>query len=714
MADVAKTVAIIFQGKDETSAAVAAVEKNLNTLSTTAGHAGANVKSSSDAINKLKDEVDAARAALDRAKTGFDGVGSSSSAAAEGLQKIVKGFSDTAKEAGASNDVVDRIEVALLRFAGSSGPMAALVATLATLGVALIKAGGEAREFKIALDNFSGGAIDSGKEFEFVQEVAMKLSTSITSTGAVYSSFLQQLEGTGISAAVAQNAFEGILAAFKGQGQSVEDASKGLSAFISAASDGDISLKDLEDKISKIPGGLRIFAEALGVPVEELKKLAENGALGKDEIELLAQALKDQDYKSLSPVKDALTDLWNVIKLFANDLGAEAIISGTLWAIQKAIQALTLVVVASTGLVSIFAQTLGNLGKSLMDLDYDGFMRRQEQIFNDIDDRVNKAKAKFLGLENSSSNASEKTKKNYGEMAKGFSDAADQTDERAIRLDKTLKDMGVDPKKFKEPIIEVTKLFEQLARNELATGAQIGAGFEAALKKTKSLEDLGKLGSELVIAYSKGKLSSDEFAKATAALAVQQDKILGPLNKTKNKVDEQAKAMAKQAEETRKAEESAKKYAIEMEKIASNERIKTIEARVKLNVAQIEADTARVKAAFESLNKGIESTGKVTEEILKGFKDIPSEFDPRFKVFEQQLQKETSFREQQFRLQKELTEAQIQAMRAQTKAMEAGDAFIKIDGSGLQPHLEAFMWEILRTIQARVNRDGLKMLLGAV
>jgi len=36
-----------------------------------------------------------------------------------------------------------------------------------------------------------------------------------------------------------------------------------------------------------------------------------------------------------------------------------------------------------------------------------------------------------------------------------------------------------------------------------------------------------------------------------------------------------------------------------------------------------------------------------------------------------------------------------------------------VDGAGLQPHLEAFMWEILRTIQVRVNQDGLEMLLGA-
>jgi ribosomal protein S9 len=69
-------------------------------------------------------------------------------------------------------------------------------------------------------------------------------------------------------------------------------------------------------------------------------------------------------------------------------------------------------------------------------------------------------------------------------------------------------------------------------------------------------------------------------------------------------------------------------------------------------------------------------------------------------------------REQSFELQKELTRAQIDAIKAQTRAVEGGDALIKIDGAGLQPQLEAFMWEILRTIQVRVNQQGLKLLLG--
>ena len=71
-------------------------------------------------------------------------------------------------------------------------------------------------------------------------------------------------------------------------------------------------------------------------------------------------------------------------------------------------------------------------------------------------------------------------------------------------------------------------------------------------------------------------------------------------------------------------------------------------------------------------------------------------------------------------MQKEITESQIKQMDANTKMLEAraealasGDAAITIDGSGLEPHLEAFMWEIVRAIQVRVNAEGLDMLLGS-
>ena len=87
-------------------------------------------------------------------------------------------------------------------------------------------------------------------------------------------------------------------------------------------------------------------------------------------------------------------------------------------------------------------------------------------------------------------------------------------------------------------------------------------------------------------------------------------------------------------------------------------------------------------------------------------------FGEKWHLFKDQVEKENEHRDRSFELQKELTEAQIAQMKAQTDALLKGDGLIKIDGAGLKPHLEAFMWEILSEIQVKVNKDGLKMLLG--
>jgi hypothetical protein len=50
--------------------------------------------------------------------------------------------------------------------------------------------------------------------------------------------------------------------------------------------------------------------------------------------------------------------------------------------------------------------------------------------------------------------------------------------------------------------------------------------------------------------------------------------------------------------------------------------------------------------------------------------------------------------------------------RLKVESLERGDALITVEGSGLQPHLEAFMWEILEAIQIRANATGAEFLLG--
>ena len=128
-------------------------------------------------------------------------------------------------------------------------------------------------------------------------------------------------------------------------------------------------------------------------------------------------------------------------------------------------------------------------------------------------------------------------------------------------------------------------------------------------------------------------------------------------------------------------------------------------------MARIQADAQKVVAAFDSINTGIQSTGETLSSLWDSLGSGDLSFSQMF-ALQRELDKESQRRDQEFRLQEDLTRKQIEMMDAQINALNNGDGVIKITGDGLQPHLEAFMWEILKAIQVRVNADGLKMLLG--
>ena len=163
----------------------------------------------------------------------------------------------------------------------------------------------------------------------------------------------------------------------------------------------------------------------------------------------------------------------------------------------------------------------------------------------------------------------------------------------------------------------------------------------------------------------------------------------------------------KAAEDAFKASET---YLLKMEELASNERIKLIEARVSLDIAELESNTRIIEASFDSINNSISESYGLLGDLFALWSGTDDTWD-KWKL-ESYIKDEQKRLDRELELQAELVRAQIELIKARTDAIYRGDAMIQIDGAGLQPHLEGFMWEILRTIQTRVNQDGLEMLLG--
>jgi TP901 family phage tail tape measure protein len=194
--------------------------------------------------------------------------------------------------------------------------------------------------------------------------------------------------------------------------------------------------------------------------------------------------------------------------------------------------------------------------------------------------------------------------------------------------------------------------------------------------------------------------------KATGAFAAVKDKT----QEAKDTLDALTQSGKLSVDQLLELTKITNDFKVAMEEIASNERIKNIEFAVSLKTAQLETDMERVKATFASIDTTITSTG----DLLGGlFGNLTSTDDP-FKemAIESQIALENKRRQEALDIQKKLAEAEIERIEAQTASLNRGDALITIEGDGLEPELEAFMWKILGKIRTRANAEFADYLLG--
>lgn len=139
---------------------------------------------------------------------------------------------------------------------------------------------------------------------------------------------------------------------------------------------------------------------------------------------------------------------------------------------------------------------------------------------------------------------------------------------------------------------------------------------------------------------------------------------------------------------------------------------KAIEWKAKLDIADVEANAKIIEAAFKSIDNSITSTGTTIASEMSSYATLLGTGKSGSSFIEQQITDENRRRDEALKMQQDLTTAEIDNMKARTESLRAGQAMITINGAGLQPHLEAFMFEILAAIQVKANAEGQKFLVG--
>lgn len=255
------------------------------------------------------------------------------------------------------------------------------------------------------------------------------------------------------------------------------------------------------------------------------------------------------------------------------------------------------------------------------------------------------------------------------------------------------------------------------AQNSAAAVDESNKSLDAAIivseKAKRSNKDLATAQKETNSYILQSVPVYDKLTGAITGYEQQLVKTEGGTVKLASAADKAGGGLAKIAEETKKAEESTRRWNEEIAKMAFEEKLAMIESQTKITTAQIEADSKISVAAIESIGNTINSTGELLQTLFGSVKDFAGMDWSSIRLIEKQIDMENKIRKEAHDKSMAWMDVEIEKMKAQTAALLKGEGLIKIDGAGLKPHLEAFMWEILRAIQVKVNKDGLKMLLGA-
>ena len=335
-------------------------------------------------------------------------------------------------------------------------------------------------------------------------------------------------------------------------------------------------------------------------------------------------------------------------------------------------------------------------GKSLLDTlkDYQSFASGIDDALDSVDDTLRNLKTEFQPGDFDIGNPFEEAVAGVD----AFQKAADNLD------------FGADQFNLQEslikPLIDSKKAFDDLDKKISQAEWGDGDGLSVEEPMDKNIKATQVWNEELGRMVTVYDSSTKATVKATGAFAAVADKT----KDAKDQLDALTKGGKLTVEQLLEVTKTANDFEVKMEEIASNERIKTIEASVSLNIAGLEADVKRVQSAFASIDNTVNSTGDLLGSLFGNLTGTTDRY--KESAIQSQIDLENKRRQEALDMQKKLVEAEIARIEAQTRQLQRGDPWIKIDGTGLAPQLEAFMWEILKAIRTQVNAEFADFLLG--
>lgn len=302
------------------------------------------------------------------------------------------------------------------------------------------------------------------------------------------------------------------------------------------------------------------------------------------------------------------------------------------------------------------------------------------------------------------------------QMGKAFSSVEEPSKAAAVNI----KEVGTKTEVLKTTLADFGLVLDPVTGGLVKIGEESSNASDGVFKLGSSLEEQNeKLRAASIAAEAHGEAvkesvaDSNEAAIATRLLTDETYKFPDAGNKASTSIDKISNSTGNLSKEQELAIQNTHDMETTLLELASNEKISAMKFTADIEVAKIEGQAKQVEAAFQSIGTTVDAAAQAAADMTGVLGKLFSEGAhwTETDVIEDFIQQQIDIEKRGVEMQERLIDQQIEYMQAQVDALY-NETVVKIESSGLEKDIEAFMFEILKRIQLKVAGDKSAFLLG--
>ena len=231
------------------------------------------------------------------------------------LENIGRGAKESAKDVSGLSGHIDALSSSLMSLAGPAA-MGLLIRSSISAALATEK-------YTAAMAASTGSSQAAAREIQFIREESNRLGLDFVATAGAFAKFTASTRNTSIEGEATRKIFIGVSEAVTAMKLSGDDANGIFLALSQMMSKGKVSAEELNGQLGeRLPGALKLTADAMGMTTAELMKQMEQGKLMSSDV---LPKLADQLHKTYGEAaKKAAEGGQSAINRFNNEVKATA------------------------------------------------------------------------------------------------------------------------------------------------------------------------------------------------------------------------------------------------------------------------------------------------------------------------------------------------------------------------------------------------------